>query len=68
MSYDEIKYMLFNNKCPVATVIKFLVFQYGADLHLSDNRGWTGLFYATYYNHVHVVKHLLRAGADPNLP
>jgi len=36
-------------------------------LNISDADGWTGLMYATTYEHTNIVEYLLQNGANPNI-
>lgn len=47
--------------CGNESVVYFLL-QNGAKIDAQDNRGWTGLFYATFQGHLNVVKMLLEHG------
>ncbi len=40
----------------------------GADLNAQDNQGLTALHYAVKYNALNLLKTLLKAGANPNIP
>ena len=52
--------------CGNESIVYFLL-QNGAKIDAQDNRGWTGLHYATFQGHQNVVKLLLESGANKEL-
>jgi len=48
-------------------VVECLI-QYGADIHIADESGWTALHWAAFHSNPTAVKQLLDAGEDVNIP
>jgi ankyrin repeat protein len=41
-----------------------LALNFGADVNAKDNRGWTPLHFASYWNHIEIAKLLIEVGVD----
>jgi len=53
---------------PDAPELVKTMLQHGAKVNARDERGWTPLIWAVWFNHQKTVPQLLAYGADPNLP
>ena len=53
---------------PDAPELVKTMLQNGANANARDERGWTALIWAVWFNHQKTVPQLLAYGADPNLP